>query len=145
MREDNMQKASSFKNMLIQLSSFLLWVVSVGVGVITAFTIRAALMVFYTDVLTNIINPWSIHSMYQFTALIVILAWLILSMMCYGYYTKEVKTESRSFNDAQDDISFDYDQDDRHPPHRPLLRRFALVIVPQVLVIGVGYLLNLIP
>ncbi len=135
-REDQMPKASSFKNFLVQFSSFLLWVISAGVGVITAFTIRAAFMVFYTDVLTNFINPWSIHSMYQFTALIVILAWLVLSMMCYGYYTKETKPESRSF---------DYAQDDKPLTHRVLLRRFAIVIMPQILIIGLGYLLDLIP
>jgi hypothetical protein len=121
-----MPKASSLKNTLVHLSSFLLWIVSVVVGVITAFTIRAMLMALYTDVLTSFINPWSIHSMYQFTALVVILAWLVLSMMGYAYYTKATGADTEH-------------------PFKHLLRRFAIITVPQVLVIGLGYLLKLIP
>jgi hypothetical protein len=133
-----MPKTSSFRNTLVQLASFLLWVISAVVGVVTAFTIRAALMAFYTDVLTNFINPWSIHSMYQFTAFVVILAWLVLTMMGYAYYADATRVDARSFDYTQEDKTLER-------PIKPLLHRFAIVTVPQVLVVGLGYLMDLIP
>ncbi len=105
----------SFRTAIASLSGYILWVISSVIGIAVALVLRKGLVKLYVLLRPS---PWTIEVVDKATAVTVILAWIVLAVLCEGYYVDGAQKGK-------------------------LLRRFTLVTISSLIVVGVGYILGL--
>jgi hypothetical protein len=108
-------KKQSLNVSLAIVSSYLLWIVSDLIGIGVALAARDLLVKLYIWLLKP--SPWTIEAIDKMLVIAVILGWIVLTILCERYYVGGAREGK-------------------------LLRRFALVTIPSLAVLGIGYALG---
>jgi hypothetical protein len=105
----------SFRATTATLFGYVLWGVSSVLGIAVALVLRKGLIKLYVLLRPS---PWTIAVTDKITVVGVILAWIVLAILCEQYYVDGAQKGK-------------------------LLRRFTLVTISSLIVVGVGYALGL--
>jgi hypothetical protein len=107
-------KRHDWRTTAFTLAGYLLWAVSSVIGIGVALVARDLLVKLYLLLLPS---PWSIGAVDKVVVIGALLCWIVLSLLCQQYYVRGAREGA-------------------------LVRRFALVTLPLLAVLGIGYALG---
>jgi hypothetical protein len=107
-------KKHDWRTTTLTLAGYALWAVSSVIGVGVALVARDLLVKLYLLLLPS---PWSINAVDKVVVIGCLLCWIVLSLLCQQYYLRGAREGK-------------------------LWRRFALVTLPSLAVLGIGYVLG---
>jgi hypothetical protein len=101
---------------LAKAIGYVLWVLTALITLGTALAFRAILMKLYVLLLPS---PWTINAADKILGLLLILGWIIFVLLCERYYQRG----------AEQGL---------------LWRRFSIIVVPCLIILGLSYVFGLI-
>ena len=107
-------KKHDWRTTALTLAGYALWAVSSVLGVGVALVARDLLVKLYLLLLPS---PWTIEAVDRIAVIGALICWIVLSLLCQQYYVRGAREGK-------------------------LVRRFALVTLPLLAVLGIGYALG---